>query len=53
MKILVDTNILLRLAQPTHPQYAEAADAVRVLIGRTDELILVPQSFYEFWVVAT
>ncbi len=53
MRILVDSNVLLRLAQPAHPQHKEATYAAAVLIGRPDELVLVPQCIYEFWVVAT
>ncbi len=53
MRILLDTNVILRMAQPAHPQYADAAEAVRLMLRRSDELLLVPQNLYEFWVVAT
>ncbi len=53
MSTLVDTNILTRYAQPTHSMYQLAKDAVNLLLQQGDELCLVPQNFYEFWVVAT
>jgi predicted nucleic acid-binding protein len=53
MRILVDTNILCRIAEPDHPQNATAATAVRRLLENGDTLHIVPQNFYEFWVVAT
>jgi predicted nucleic acid-binding protein len=53
MQVLVDTNVVLRLAEPHHPQYAQAWVATRALIQRNHELCLVPQVHYEFWVVAT
>jgi predicted nucleic acid-binding protein len=53
MSILLDTNILTRSAQPAHPMHQTAVDAVDVLRRRGEVLHLVPQNFYEFWVVAT
>ena len=53
MNYLVDTNILTRLVQPTHPMHQEALDAVTLLIGQAHNLHVVAQNFYEFWVVAT
>ncbi len=53
MSTLIDTNILTRCAQPTHPMCQPAADALMLLPQRGEELCLVPQNFYEFWVVAT
>jgi predicted nucleic acid-binding protein len=53
MKILLDSNILTRLAQPTHPLHSTAQDSVRGLQGSGHTLLLVPQNLYEFWVVAT
>ena len=53
MRILFDTNILLRTAQPTHPQHHEVLDATHELIQRGYESCIVPQCQYEFWVVAT
>lgn len=53
MSILVDTNVLLRLAQPASPDHAKAQDALIQLAGRGAEVCLVPQILYEYWVVAT
>jgi predicted nucleic acid-binding protein len=53
MTVLLDTNILLRLAQATHPMHATAQAAVSLLQGAGQTLHAVPQNVYEFWVVAT
>ncbi len=51
--ILVDTNVLLRLVQPSHSKHAVALAALAHLRYTNDTLCLVPQVIYEFWVVAT
>lgn len=53
MSTLLDTNILLRAAQPGHPMGKAADDAVAELRRQGDTLHLVPQNLYEFWVAAT
>jgi predicted nucleic acid-binding protein len=53
VKVLLDSNILLRLAQPVHPHHPLAQGAVTTLHDRGADLCLVPQTVYEFWVVAT
>src|SRR3989442_2982935 len=53
MNILLDSNILARLAQHTHPMHATARDAVAALRHAGETLLIVPQNLYEFWVVAT
>ncbi len=53
MSILLDTNILLRSAEPIHPMHPAAVDAVAELRRQGEILCLVPQNFYEFWVVGT
>lgn len=53
MSILVDTNVLIRSLIPNHPQFVEADAAIAKLRTRGDELILVAQNVYEYWVVAT
>jgi predicted nucleic acid-binding protein len=53
MNYLVDTNILTRLSDPAHAMHQEALDAVTLLIRQGHKLHVVPQNFYEFWVVAT
>lgn len=53
MATLADANILLRLAQPNSEQYIVAADAVEGCLHRNEQVVLCPQTFYEFWSVAT
>lgn len=53
MRVLVDTNILARAAQLTHPMSISSNQATKELAKRGDELICIPQICYEFWVVAT
>ncbi len=53
MKILVDTNILLRRAQPVSPHHQLALDALIELVRAGNTLCVVPQVIYEFWSVAT
>ncbi len=53
MKVLLDTNVLLRRLEPTHPQYALADGAVRKLRSQGAQLYLVSQNFYELWVTLT
>lgn len=53
MTFLVDTNVLLRSAQPSHPMYEEAVNATNTLLGRGEELWLAPQNLIEFWNVYT
>jgi predicted nucleic acid-binding protein len=53
MNILVDTNVLGRMAEPGHPQCQLAQDAADALRRHGDFLYLVPQVLYELWVVST
>jgi predicted nucleic acid-binding protein len=53
MRILIDSNLLLRLANAYDPQFQIAQDCVAKLLRNRDELCIVPQCIYEFWVVAT
>jgi predicted nucleic acid-binding protein len=53
MRVLVDTNILLRSAQPTHPLCAQATQAVSKLIRQKDSVFFCSQNIAEFWNVAT
>ena len=50
--ILLDANVLLRLGNQSDPEYRRAQ---RVIFNcrKTDEVVIVPQSLYEFWAVAT
>ena len=53
MLILVDANILLYSADPASPFYPDCVRATNELRLRGDTPCIVPQSLYEFWVVAT
>ena len=53
MRVLVDTNILLRSAQPTQPLCAQATQAVSKLIRQKDAVFFCSQNIAEFWNVAT
>jgi len=50
--ILVDANILLRLGNQSDPEYVRAQ---RVIFNcrKADQVVIIPQSLYEFWAVAT
>lgn len=43
MRILLDTNVLLRSAKQDHPQYQVSVDASELLRQRGHELLIVPQ----------
>ena len=52
MNVLIDTNVLLRLADEKHSLHKVAFDAIEIY--RTSKaLCIFPQNLYEFWVVAT
>ena len=53
MKVLLDTNVLLRLAVASHPTHPDAVSAVHEIRHRGDQPAIVPQVLYEYWVVAT
>lgn len=53
MRILLDTNILLRSIEPRHVQHVESVQAIDILRRQDHELVIVPQVLYEFWTVAT
>ena len=53
MTILLDTNVLGRLAHPADPLHATALEAVATARRRGYRPTIVPQVLYEFWVVAT
>ena len=50
--ILLDANILLRMADRADPLYDTTRNAV-FQKRRTDQLVIVPQTLFEFWAVAT
>lgn len=51
--ILLDTNLLTRMTRSHDPQSRVARAAIQTLLGRGEQLIIVPQNLYEFWAVAT
>src|SRR4051812_39530217 len=53
MTTLLDTNVLLRSTEPNHPMRQVAVDAIATLGASGEILCLVPQNFYEYWVVCT
>jgi predicted nucleic acid-binding protein len=53
MSVFVDTNILLRSVQPSHPMHEAAVRSVAALIRDGEPLVITPQSVAEFWNVAT
>lgn len=53
MSVLLDTNILTRLSQQSHPHHAAAASAILALKTENEILYIVPQTLYEFWAVST
>jgi predicted nucleic acid-binding protein len=50
--ILVDANILLRLGNKSDPEYRRAQRVV-FRCRQSEPLVIVPQSLFEFWAVAT
>ncbi len=53
MRVLLDTNILLRFVNPDDREYTLVRKAVRLLNYRGDEGCFAPQSLVEFWNVST
>lgn len=53
MRILLDTNLLLRIADESSAHHADAVAAINWLNGQDHEGCLVPQVLNEYWVVAT
>jgi predicted nucleic acid-binding protein len=53
MSWLVDTNVLLRLADANSPEHAVAEAAIEQLIARGETLYITMQVLIEFWAVAT
>lgn len=53
MQILIDTNIILRIAEPAHPMHQAALRAVKKLFADGHDLCMVAQNLIEYWNVAT
>jgi predicted nucleic acid-binding protein len=50
---LADTNILLRLAEPSDPDYTSVRTAVETLLARGEYLCYAAQNLVEYWNVCT
>lgn len=50
---LLDTNIWLRIVQPSAPQHPLTVEALASLLSRGDEVYLTAQNVIEFWSVAS
>src|SRR5579862_8021660 len=53
MATLIDTNILLRSVQPSHPMHTVAIRALEVLMKKNEPLAVAVQNVAEFWNAAT
>lgn len=53
MPVLLDSNQLLRIAEPHAPEYLVVRDAISRYVERGEKPFLCPQALYEFWTVAT
>jgi predicted nucleic acid-binding protein len=53
MSVFVDTNVLLRIADPGDAKHAAAAKTLSDLIEVGESLCITPQIAAEFWNVAT
>lgn len=53
MSYLVDTNVLLRSVQQTHPMQLDSSRSFDILIRRGEVVSVIPQVLIEFWAVAT
>ena len=53
MNILLDTNILTRVAQKNHVQHDVARIAVAEIRRQNHFACVMPQNLYEFWAVCT
>jgi len=53
MRVLADSNVLIRLTQFSHPFHKPARTAVEQLVDHGDTLCIVPQIGYEYWAVCT
>ena len=46
MRILIDTNVLLRSTEPGHVHYQDSVNAIDMLRKHGHELAIVPQVLY-------
>ena len=50
---LLDTNILLRIADTSSPQHHLVLTAITNILSHGDKCVITSQVLIEFWVVAT
>ena len=53
VSVLVDTNVLLRRTQPSHPSHAVAVESMARLLASGEPVHYTLQNIAEFWNVAT
>lgn len=53
MRVLADTNIILRLVAPADPQHGLVQQAVLALQGQGDDIVMAFQNVAEFWNICT
>jgi len=53
MSYAIDTNILARSIEESHPMHQIASEAVATLVSSDKVVCVLPQILYEFWVIAT
>jgi predicted nucleic acid-binding protein len=53
MRILVDTNILVRILEPSSRLHNAAVESLANLRSDGESLYIVPQNLVEFWAIAT
>jgi predicted nucleic acid-binding protein len=53
MSYVIDTNILARSIEESHPMHQIASEAVETLVSSGEVICVLPQTLYEFWVIAT
>ncbi len=53
MSVLIDTNILLRIAQPSHAMHAPATHALATLLKQDEAVFFCAQNIAEFRRLAT
>ena len=53
MFVLADSGVLLRLLQRTDPDHSFVRQALRILRGRGDTIVVSSQNIAEFWNVCT
>ena len=52
MSYAIDTNILARSIEESHPMHQTAIEAVEALVSSEEVVCVFPQTLYEFWVIA-